>query len=74
MQIETRVSGIPCLVDFEYFKQEPDHRADSDWDYTGYIDIEYTILDRRGRPAAWLERKITSKDDERIREEIEGLI
>lgn len=73
--IETRVAGIPCqALVTEYFRQEP-HRGsawtcDSDMDFYGYEDICYEILDRRGRPAPWLERKLSSKDDDRIRSEI----
>lgn len=70
MQIETRIDGIPCLVDAVYFRQKPNRFADSDHDYMGYEEIEYTVLDLRGKPAAWLERKITEQDDARICEEI----
>jgi hypothetical protein len=41
---------------------------------TGYGDadppepeeFEFTILDRRGRPAPWLERKLTEADSDRL--------
>jgi hypothetical protein len=35
-------------------------------DYYGYRDAEWEVLDRRGRPAAWLERKLTDADCQRI--------
>lgn len=75
MQIKTRVAGIPCLVHVtHYFRQAP-HRGsaqtcDSDWDYRGYTDCEWSVLDQRGRPAPWLERKATDADRQRIEQEI----
>ena len=70
-EIETIVAGIPCIVGVtEYSSVRADHRADSDWDYTGYEDIEWVVLDRRGRPAPWLQRKLSDADEERINEEI----
>ena len=50
-----------------YHKQKPmGMRADSDYDAMGYSEGEYTILDRRGYPAPWLDRKIKDEDNERI--------
>ena len=70
--IETRVAGIPCLINPTHvFVQKPmGPSADSDWDCYGYSEIEFTVCDRRGRPAPWLERKMTDKD----KQEIETLI
>lgn len=70
--IDARVCGIPCLIGIEsYQHQAPDYRSrDSDWDYYGWTESEWSVLDRRGRHARWLERKLTQKD----RDEIEGLI
>ena len=41
------------------------YRAASDVDYYGYSEIEFEVLDRRGRHAPWLERKL---DDAAIAE------
>ncbi|EXJ16940.1 hypothetical protein [Imhoffiella purpurea] len=73
-KIPSRVSGIPCLVGVEsYHRQPPDHGTwASDWDYYGYTESDWQILDRRGRPADWLERKLTRKDEDRIGEEIDA--
>lgn len=75
MEIETRVAGIPCIARVtHYFRQAPHrgsaHTCDSDLDYYGYTECEFDILDRRGRPAPWLERKATDKDRQRIEQEI----
>jgi hypothetical protein len=39
-------------------------------DYRGYTECEFDILDRRGRPAPWLERKASDEDRQRIEQEI----
>jgi hypothetical protein len=72
-EIETRVAGIPCIVGvthFESVRGSFSYHAASDWDYHGYIEAEWVVCDRRGRPAPWLERKLTSKDSSRIESEI----
>ncbi len=75
-EIQTRVAGIPCIAKVTHFyRQAPwrgsAHTCDSDLDYYGYTECEFEILDRRGRPAPWLERKATDADRERVAEEIE---
>lgn len=75
MEIKTSVAGIPCIARVtHYFRQAPHrggaHTCDSDLDYYGYTECEFDILDRRGRPAPWLERKATDADCERIEQEI----
>jgi len=72
-EIETRVAGIPCIVGvthFESVRGSFSYHAASDWDYHGYIEAEWVVCDRRGRPAPWLERKLTGKDSSRIESEI----
>ena len=46
------------------------YNAPSDLDYHGYTELDYTICDRRGRPAPWLERKASKDDIANIEEEI----
>ena len=70
---DTRIAGIPCQIGVTYFHYQPPwrgsaHTCDSDWDYYGYHELEYDVLDRRGRKAEWLERKM----DDGIRSEIES--
>lgn len=67
VQIPFTLQGIPCLIGVtEYFNQPAytgsAHNCDSDWDYYGYSDIEFTMLDRKGYAAPWLERKLTNND------------
>lgn len=72
-EIESRVAGIPCLIgvtDFSSVRGSYSYHADSDMDYYGYSESEWVVLDSRGRPAAWLERKLTDDDRQRIDQEI----
>jgi hypothetical protein len=68
--METRIAGIPCTVRIDYVcVTPPDPRGDSDWDYYGYTEFDYTVCDRRGRPAPWLTKKMTRADTARIHDE-----
>jgi len=72
-EIESRVAGIPCIIGVvEYFSVAGSYsqNAASDWDYHGYSESDWVVCDRRGRPAPWLERKLTDKDSSRIEFEI----
>lgn len=72
-EIESRVAGIPCIIGVTYFESvrgSYDYNAASDMDYRGYTDCEWEVLDRRGRKAAWLERKLTDEDVSEIESEI----
>lgn len=72
-EIASRVAGIPCLIGVSHFdcvRGSYSYNAASDWDYYGYSESEWDVLDRRGRPAAWLERKLTDDDRQRIEQEI----
>lgn len=56
-QFDHRIAGIPCQIGVtHFFRQAPwkgsAHTAPSDMDYYGYTEMEYDILDRRGRPTA----------------------
>jgi hypothetical protein len=68
-EIESRVAGIPCIIGVEEYQEgSGDYWCDSDVDYYGYS--EWVVCDRRGRPAPWLERKLTDSDRSRIESEI----
>lgn len=72
-EIDARVAGIPCLIGVTEFNRTSgsySYNAPSDHDYYGYTEVEFDVLDRRGRPAAWLERKL----DKNERADIEYLI
>jgi hypothetical protein len=72
-EIESTVAGIPCLIgvtEFSSVRGSYSYHADSDMDYYGYTESEWVVLDRRGRPAAWLERKLTDAECSRIEQEV----
>ena len=69
---ESTVAGIPCQIEVTHFyggapaklsgppeRCEPEEPAEAD----------FVVLDRRGYPAAWLERKLTREDRRRIEQE-----
>lgn len=72
MMLETRICGIPCRVDARVLvvPGRMSWNAPSDLDYWGYTEIDFTVLDQRGRPAPWLERKMTDRDVELLEEEL----
>ncbi len=75
IEFDSRVQGIPCVVRVDHFDRvAPNSRADSDMDYLGYEELDYTICDRRGRAAPWLERKATAQDHDRIYNDLERAI
>jgi len=72
-QIESYVAGIPCIigvVDYTCVKGSYNYHAASDWDYHGYTESEWEVCDRKGRPAPWLARKLTSEIEREIEREI----
>ena len=48
-EIETRIAGIPCIIGV------------TEYDNDSSISLDYVVCDRRGRPAPWLARKLTTK-------------
>lgn len=71
MIIDYEVKGIPCQIRVDHYeKVKPwkgsPHNCPSDADFYGYEDIEYTVLDRKGYEATWLEKKIDVEEDEKI--------
>lgn len=73
-EIETTIAGIPCLIGvthYECVRGSYSYNAASDMDYYGYSEAEWEVLDRKGYKAAWLERKLTARDHDRINAEID---
>ena len=65
--IEAAVSGMPCFANPETVTIVPPwggsaHTCPSADDYYGYTEVEFTLYDRKGYRAKWLEAKLT--DDE----------
>ena len=71
-EFETRIAGIPCIIgvlDYNHVPGTYSYNAASDMDYKGWTDFSFDVLDRRGRVAGWLEKKLTYTDMERLQEE-----
>lgn len=65
--IPTTISGIPCYIDVDGCTVvKGSNTWDSDQDYYGYSDIDFTVYDRKGYKADWLAKKMTDEDVARI--------
>lgn len=76
MTFDTKINGIPCICKVISFKagrsgKRPTIPENCFPDKP--MEFEFEILDRRGRKAEWLERKITDKDETRLCEEYLGI-
>lgn len=63
--IHARVAGIPCLLEVtSYYRYRPANLCGHPdrWTPPEPEEIEFRVCDRRGRPAPWLERKLTDVD------------
>lgn len=63
----TYLAGIPCQIAVTGFRRVEgsySYNAPSDADFYGYTDYDYEVLDRRGRPAPWLEKKVSEAEIE----------
>lgn len=72
MKFDTKVSGIPCQCEVTSYRPGVPARVTGAWEdcYPAEPEeFEYRILTMRGKPAAWLQKKITEADDIRLLEE-----
>lgn len=67
---ESRVAGIPCQVEvLTYYPDRPMRVTGlgfGDADPPEPEFFEFELLDRKGYPAPWLERKLTPDDHQRL--------
>ena len=56
--MNTQISGIPCQINVTH------------WEPPAPGDYEWEVLDRNGRRAPWLTRKLTPEDKARIETEL----
>lgn len=74
MIFETRVNGIPCQCEVTSYTpayagvlsgpyEDAEEPLPAEW--------EFKILDRKGRPAPWLEKYITEKEIDRLFDEFQ---
>ena len=58
-ETEIRVAGIPALAcDIEYDAGETACYVEGCQSPGASEEVEFTVCDRRGRPASWLQRKL----------------
>lgn len=62
---ETRICGIPAIVKISYLGHH-----DVGHCLCSVPDFEYEICDRRGRPAPWLQRKMSQEEVSELESEI----
>lgn len=75
MIFSTRINGIPCKCRVDSYEPAVPMRITGsgmgDADPPEPAVFEYTILDRNGREAPWLQRYVTVSVDARLFEEFE---
>ena len=75
--MNTRISGIPCQVLITCYYParparlhgHPDRYAPGEPD-----ELSFQVLDRRGRPAPWLEEKLGEQGRRRIEDELRAYL
>ena len=73
--VEIRAAGIPALAGVFSYSYQPPFRGSpylcscSD-DFYGHEEVEWELLDRRGKPAPWLDRKLSPADRGEITREL----
>lgn len=75
--LEHKLAGIPCQIEVTSYTKVPSWKGaivscPSSDDFHGYTEYGYNILDRRGRKAPWLERKITPEEKVKIEQAIDA--
>lgn len=72
--IEVTVAGIPCqvgVIDFVSVDGSYSRNSVSDMDYSGYSEMSWELLDRKGYVAGkWLTSKVNSRVEADIEEKI----
>lgn len=71
----TRVAGIPCQVYVTWYQAGTNYLIHSaSLEPNDPEEFEFSLLDRKGYPAQWLERKLTEDDEIRILEEYKDIM
>jgi hypothetical protein len=76
--VDVKVAGIPCkagVIDFMNVQGSYSRNAGSDMDYSGYCEMTWDLLDRKGYLAGkWLTSKITRDIENDIEDEIYNIM
>ena len=71
-QFDSRICGIPCIIDVIYSTKYVPASANGHPDRSTPAeggDFEYTVLTTKGKPAPWLQSKVTDEIDAQVYEE-----
>lgn len=78
MIFEATVAGIPCQIKVENYIPGQDAKCYGselyDWCPPEPEEIEFTVLDRKGYVANWLQKKLTEDDEIEILTKYKELI
>ena len=73
MIFTTKIAGIPCQCEVTFHMPASPMRITGtgfgDAEPPEYEEFEFTVLDRKGYKAPWLQHKLTSADASRLTEE-----
>lgn len=72
-EFEIRVCGIPAIARVTFYRPGSPGYLSGPPEYCyppEPTELEWVVLDRRGRPAPWLERKLTDAERVRIEREL----
>lgn len=69
-EFESTVSGIPCIIRVTEYTDIP-ASISGPWEnsFPAEFEFEFEVLTIKGKPAAWLERKLTDADNYRLVDE-----
>ena len=65
-QLEVRIQGIPAIVEVTSVVRATPAGARGYLDPPEPAEVEFIVMDRRGRPAPWLARKMSQADVQQI--------
>jgi hypothetical protein len=76
LTFDSKICGIPCRVGILSWSPGRCNRVGhiDNWLPDDPPELEFEVLDHRGRPAPWLEKKMTEADTSRIEAEAEAII
>jgi len=71
LRFDTHIVGIPASVEVTYYEEAHNGRRGhiDNWEEGTPEYLEFDVLDRRGRPAPWIERKMSADDYSKVHKE-----